>query len=213
MSLFISLYIAALFVALTPGILLKIPKGGSKLTVAVVHGLVFTVIYCLTYGFVSRRFLVDGFQNTEEIMKNEAAAAAAAAAARMNQPLHAGGRGRRPAPLPKGATRPVALPETQRLAAQRLAAQRAAAQRASAGKAATAAAAAASARKIAIQKATVAAAAAAAATEAAEAASAAVEEKRRTAEIAESAQEEQASAEFAAADKEEKARQLAATTE
>ena len=63
MYLLFSLYIAALFVALTPGVLLRIPKGGSKLTVAVVHGLVFSGLYCLTYGLVSRTLYADGFQS------------------------------------------------------------------------------------------------------------------------------------------------------
>ena len=46
--LLMGLYVAALFVLLTPGILLTLPPGGSKLTVAVVHGLVFAVVYHYT---------------------------------------------------------------------------------------------------------------------------------------------------------------------
>jgi hypothetical protein len=42
------LYLFVLFVALTPGILLTIPTGGSKITVAVVHALVFVVVWTLT---------------------------------------------------------------------------------------------------------------------------------------------------------------------
>ena len=48
MNLAMSLYVALLFVALTPGVLLTLPKGGARLTVAVVHGLVFAVVYHLT---------------------------------------------------------------------------------------------------------------------------------------------------------------------
>ena len=42
-----SLYLALLFVVLTPGVLLTAPVG-SKLAVAVVHGVVFAVVYSLT---------------------------------------------------------------------------------------------------------------------------------------------------------------------
>lgn len=54
------IYLVVLFVALTPGILLKLPKGGSKLTVAAVHGLVFALVWHLTHKFVLRA--VEGFQ-------------------------------------------------------------------------------------------------------------------------------------------------------
>jgi len=49
-----SLYVAALFVALTPGVLLTLPKGGARLTVAVVHGLVFALVYHFTHKAVAR---------------------------------------------------------------------------------------------------------------------------------------------------------------
>lgn len=52
MNLVLSLYTALLFVVLTPGILLTLPKGGSKLTVAAVHGLVFAVVLYFTAKFV-----------------------------------------------------------------------------------------------------------------------------------------------------------------
>jgi len=51
MSLLMTAYLVALFVVLTPGVLLRIPAGGSKLTVAVVHGLVFALVLHLTYMF------------------------------------------------------------------------------------------------------------------------------------------------------------------
>jgi type III secretory pathway component EscU len=51
MSLFESVVLVALFVALTPGVLLRIPAAGSKLTVAVVHGLVFAFVLQLTYMY------------------------------------------------------------------------------------------------------------------------------------------------------------------
>jgi hypothetical protein len=54
MSLFVSLYAAILFFVLTPGILLSLPKGGSKFTVAAVHALVFAVIFHFTHKLVWR---------------------------------------------------------------------------------------------------------------------------------------------------------------
>jgi hypothetical protein len=54
MNLAMSLYVALLFVALTPGVLLTLPPGGAKITVAVVHGLVFAVVYHLTHKSVAR---------------------------------------------------------------------------------------------------------------------------------------------------------------
>ena len=60
MNLLFSLYVVALFIALTPGVLLTLPKRGSKLTVAIVHGLVFATILYFTYGIV-RRMTTEGF--------------------------------------------------------------------------------------------------------------------------------------------------------
>ena len=59
-----SLYLALLFVVLTPGVLLTLPKGGARITVALVHGLVFAVVYHFTYKTVWRMSMsMDGFQN------------------------------------------------------------------------------------------------------------------------------------------------------
>ena len=49
MQLAMLLFTAALFVVLTPGVLIKLPPDGSKLTVAIVHGLVFALLYKLLY--------------------------------------------------------------------------------------------------------------------------------------------------------------------
>ena len=46
-------FVALLFVALTPGVLLRLPPGGSKLVVALTHGVVFAVVLYLTKGFVA----------------------------------------------------------------------------------------------------------------------------------------------------------------
>jgi hypothetical protein len=45
-------FVVLLFVALTPGVLLRLPPGGSKLTVAAVHGVVFALVYHFTHHAV-----------------------------------------------------------------------------------------------------------------------------------------------------------------
>jgi hypothetical protein len=46
------LYVAVLFVALTPGVLLRLPPKGSLLTAAVVHAVVFSLVVYLTSSYV-----------------------------------------------------------------------------------------------------------------------------------------------------------------
>jgi hypothetical protein len=52
-------YLALLFVVLTPGVLLRIPSGGSKLVVAATHGVVLALVWHLTHKAVRRA--VEGF--------------------------------------------------------------------------------------------------------------------------------------------------------
>ena len=52
MNVYMMLYFAALFFVLTPGILLSIPRGGSKTMVAATHAVVFAVVVYFTKGFV-----------------------------------------------------------------------------------------------------------------------------------------------------------------
>ena len=63
MSLICSLYLAILFFVLVPGILVSLPPGGKKYTVAAVHALVFGVIIYFTHRFVWRMSSsLEGFQ-------------------------------------------------------------------------------------------------------------------------------------------------------
>ena len=55
-----TLYVAALFFVLTPGVLVSLPPGGKKMTVALVHAVVFAVVYQLTHKMVYR-MLYEGF--------------------------------------------------------------------------------------------------------------------------------------------------------
>jgi hypothetical protein len=48
MKWLMSLFLAALFFVLTPGVLVSLPPGGSKLVVAATHAVVFALVYHLT---------------------------------------------------------------------------------------------------------------------------------------------------------------------
>ena len=54
MCLVMFLYTALLFFLLTPGILLTLPPKGKKMTVAVVHALVFGLVFSLTHNMVKK---------------------------------------------------------------------------------------------------------------------------------------------------------------
>jgi hypothetical protein len=78
MNLVVTLYVALLFVVLTPGVLLTLPKGGSKLVVAATHGLVFALLYHFTHKAVWKfSMTLDGFQNAVPAMPNMPPAATA----------------------------------------------------------------------------------------------------------------------------------------
>ena len=62
MNVFLSLYLALLFVAFVPGVLVTLPKGGSKYTVLAVHALLFSVVWHFTNKTVWR-MTMEGFQN------------------------------------------------------------------------------------------------------------------------------------------------------
>jgi hypothetical protein len=51
-GVWVTLYIAVLFFVLTPGILVSVPVGSSKMVVAVVHALIFALIYHFTHKLV-----------------------------------------------------------------------------------------------------------------------------------------------------------------
>lgn len=63
-SYLMTAFTALLFFVLTPGVILTIPSNGSKIVVAVVHGIVFALVYYLSYKTVwalTRKY--EGFQS------------------------------------------------------------------------------------------------------------------------------------------------------
>ena len=68
--LYMSLYVAALFFVLTPGVLLRLPPGGSKLMVAATHAVVFALVYHLTNKSVYNYFYgYQGFADASPASK------------------------------------------------------------------------------------------------------------------------------------------------
>jgi hypothetical protein len=66
MSVFHFILTVALFVLLTPGILLRLPSSGSKWTVALVHGVVFAVVMHILYFYVLPNLSLEGFKEGKE---------------------------------------------------------------------------------------------------------------------------------------------------
>lgn len=60
MSIYLTLYLVALFFVLTPGVLVTLPPKSDKITVAITHAIVFAVIYQLTFNIV--KDAVEGFK-------------------------------------------------------------------------------------------------------------------------------------------------------
>lgn len=67
------LYVAVLFFVLTPGILVSLPAGGSKTTVALVHALVFALVFWATHKLVWTCCKKVHFGRLESFHKSESA--------------------------------------------------------------------------------------------------------------------------------------------
>jgi hypothetical protein len=78
MSLVVSIYAAILFFILTPAILIRLPPGGSKWTVAAVHAIVFAIIFHFTHKIVWRMGArLEGMTSTPTPSKKPTAAPSA----------------------------------------------------------------------------------------------------------------------------------------
>jgi hypothetical protein len=66
MNVSITIFTVLLFVALTPGVLFYFPKKGSKMTVALFHGIIFALVYQLTYKTILR---FTGYYSIEPFYK------------------------------------------------------------------------------------------------------------------------------------------------
>jgi len=68
-----SVCIAFLFFLLTPGILLRLPKGGSKMMVAATHAVLFALVFHLVQTMVWKG--MEGFSSSSAPTANQAAGA------------------------------------------------------------------------------------------------------------------------------------------
>ena len=50
-----------LFIALTPGVIISLPPEGSKLTIAVVHGIIFSILWMFIYRIINN--IYEGYKN------------------------------------------------------------------------------------------------------------------------------------------------------
>lgn len=64
------LFSVALFVILTPDILVSLPLKGNKYIVALVHAIIFAVVWHLTHKAVWH--LTEGFDDAEQVAQNAA---------------------------------------------------------------------------------------------------------------------------------------------
>ena len=62
-------FVALLFAALTPGTLVRLPPGGSKLTVALTHGVVFALVYHFTHH--AARAMLGGREGVDKTLHKE----------------------------------------------------------------------------------------------------------------------------------------------
>jgi len=58
------LYVAVLFFVLTPGVLLSLPPGADNIVVALVHAIVFALVFGFTNTFISDMFTSKPKNNT-----------------------------------------------------------------------------------------------------------------------------------------------------
>ena len=52
-DIWMAIYVGVLFVLLTPNVLVCIPKRSSSVTCAIVHGILFALVYFFTYKIVA----------------------------------------------------------------------------------------------------------------------------------------------------------------
>ena len=63
MDLVMFLFTAVLFFLLTPGILLSLPPGGSKMVVAATHAVVFGLVFSLSHKMLMSFGMKEGVMN------------------------------------------------------------------------------------------------------------------------------------------------------
>jgi hypothetical protein len=72
MNVVFSVFVFVLFFVLTPGVLLRLPSKGSKTTVTLVHGLIFSIILAVSGHFFwkYKKNVFEGAADRENISKS-----------------------------------------------------------------------------------------------------------------------------------------------
>ena len=73
MHAFMFVFVALLFFVLSPGVLLSLPPKGSKITVAIVHALVFALVFTFTHKLVWNWGVSKGWISKEAFTENNTA--------------------------------------------------------------------------------------------------------------------------------------------
>jgi hypothetical protein len=74
MNVTVLVFSVVLFFLLSPGILVTLPKNGSKMTIAAVHALVFGLVFYFSNEFVGQ--LSEGFREGKRVANSEEASQA-----------------------------------------------------------------------------------------------------------------------------------------
>ena len=57
-----------MFILLTPGILVMLPPGGDKMTVTLVHALIFGIIFSMTHGTIMKLSSGKSYYHGDKMM-------------------------------------------------------------------------------------------------------------------------------------------------
>lgn len=69
MNLTVLIFSTVLFFVLSPGVLVTIPKNGSKITASAVHAVVFGIIFHFSHNFIMQ--LSEGFKEGSQIKRGK----------------------------------------------------------------------------------------------------------------------------------------------
>ena len=71
MSFVIFIYVVILFMLLTPGVLVMLPPGGDKMTVTLVHALIFGIIFSMMHGTIMNLSSGKSYYHGDKMMADD----------------------------------------------------------------------------------------------------------------------------------------------
>jgi hypothetical protein len=69
MNFGIFMSVVVMFILLTPGILVTLPPGGGKMSVTLVHALIFGLIFSMTHGSIMKLSSGQSYYEDDKMMK------------------------------------------------------------------------------------------------------------------------------------------------